>query len=67
MRGIDVTPAAEAGLNPEKLARAFGLLESWVAEGVLPGAAALVARGGKLAGEAYLGLADRATPPGAVQ
>src|ERR1035437_8901002 len=58
-RGIDVDAAAEAGLNPERLAVAFGLLEQWVEEGVLPGVAAIVARGGKIAGEAYLGLADR--------
>ncbi len=34
-------------------------LEGWIAEGVPPGAAALVARGGRIAGEAYLGLAHR--------
>jgi CubicO group peptidase (beta-lactamase class C family) len=59
-RGIDVTMAAEAGINPERLARAFGLLEHWVDTDVLPGAAALVSRGGKIAGEAYLGRSNRA-------
>lgn len=59
-RGIDVAAAADAGLNPERLAFAFGLLERWVEKDILPGAAALVARGGKIAGEAYLGRADRA-------
>src|ERR1700674_5326195 len=58
-RGIDVAAASDAGLDPERLARAFGLLEGWVDEDVLPGVAALVARGGKIAGEAYLGRADR--------
>jgi beta-lactamase class C len=59
-QGIDVAGAADAGLNPERLVRAFGLLERWVETDVLPGAAALVARGGKIAGEAYLGRANRA-------
>src|SRR5579883_1712527 len=59
-RGIDVARASEASLDPEGLRRAFGLLESWIDEGVLPGAAALVARGGRIAGEAYLGVANRA-------
>jgi beta-lactamase class C len=59
-RGIDVSGAREAGLSPDRLALAFGLLERWVEEDVLPGAAALVARGGKIAGEAYVGRANRA-------
>jgi beta-lactamase class C len=59
-QGIDLSGAADAGLNPDRLALAFRLLEGWVADGVLPGVAAVVARGGKIAGEAYLGLADRA-------
>ena len=59
-RGIFVDAARAAGLDPDRLRRAFGRLETWVEEGVLPGAAALVARGGRIAGEAYVGLAHRA-------
>jgi beta-lactamase class C len=57
---IVVDGARDAGLDPDGLRRAFGLLESWVEEGVLPGAAALISRGGRVAGEAYVGLANRA-------
>ena len=60
MRGVDVARASEASLDPAGLRRAFGLLESWIDEGVLPGAAAIVTRGGRVAGEAYLGVANRA-------
>jgi beta-lactamase class C len=56
---VDVEGAAEAGLDAEALRRAFDLLATWVEADVLPGAAALVTRGGKIAGEAYLGLAKR--------
>jgi beta-lactamase class C len=59
LRGVSIDGAREAGMNPDALRRAFSLLEGWVAEGTLPGAAALVARGGVIAGEAYLGLANR--------
>ena len=59
LRGVSVEGAAASGLNPEKLRRAFGLLEQWVDAGILPAAAALVSRGGQLAGEAYVGLANR--------
>ena len=59
-QGVMLDGARAAGADPDKLRHAFGLLETWVDEGVLPGAAALVARGGQIAGEAYLGLADRA-------
>jgi CubicO group peptidase (beta-lactamase class C family) len=60
LRGVDVTGARDAGLNPDVLSRAFGLLGAWIEQGVLPAAAALVARGGKVAGEAYRGLAKPA-------
>jgi beta-lactamase class C len=60
MRGIEVDGAAGAGFDAGTLRRAFGLLEQWVEEDVLPGAAALVARGGRIAGEAYVGTAHRA-------
>jgi beta-lactamase class C len=55
MRGITVEGAADAGLDPDALQRAFGLLAGWTEDGTLPGAAALIARGGQIAGEAYLG------------
>ena len=60
VRGIAVEGAWDAGFDPQGLRRAFGLLERWIGQDVLPGAAALVARGGTIAGEAYLGLAHRA-------
>jgi beta-lactamase class C len=50
--------ARAAGLDPDRLRRAFALAQEWIDQGVLPGAAALVTRGGVVAGEAYLGLAD---------
>jgi CubicO group peptidase (beta-lactamase class C family) len=58
-RGMSLDRAREAGLSPDALRRAFGLLEGWIEEGVLPGAAAVVTRGGLVAGEAYVGLAHR--------
>src|SRR5919198_1673803 len=60
LRGVDVDGARAAAFDPDALRRAFRLLERWVEAGVLPGAAALVARGGRIAGEAYAGLAHRA-------
>ena len=48
-----------AGMDPDALGAAFGLLEGWVEEGTLPGAAALVQRGGRIAGEAYFGSTAR--------
>ncbi|HEY8292941.1 MAG TPA: serine hydrolase domain-containing protein [Thermomicrobiales bacterium] len=59
VRGVAVGGAREAGFDPHALRRAFDLIEQWVARGVVPGAAALVARGGRIVGEAYFG--DRAT------
>jgi len=58
-RGVIVDGAREAGFDPDGLRDAFGLLETWVEQEVLPGAAALVARSGRIAGEAYVGLAHR--------
>ncbi len=60
-RGVGVDGARAVGIDPDGLRRAFGLLEDWIAAGVLPGAAAVVARGGRIAGEAYLGLTTRST------
>lgn len=63
LRGIHLDGARAAGMDPDRLARAFGLLETWVADGVLPGAAAAVTRGGRVAGQAYVGLARRPGHP----
>lgn len=60
VQGIVTEGARDAGFDPAGLRRAFGLLERWVERGVVPGAAALVARGGRIAGEAYVGFANRA-------
>lgn len=54
-QGVHVDGARDAGCNPDALRRAFGVLEEWVADGVVPGVAAVVARGGHVAGEAYVG------------
>ncbi len=59
-RGLLLDGARGAGLDPDVLRRAFGLLQEWVDDGTLPGAAALIARGGRIGAEAYLGLANRA-------
>ena len=59
MTEIRLDQAREAGFSPDKLRAAFALLEGWTGEGVLPGAGALVTRGDTVAGEAYVGLADR--------
>ena len=58
-RGVRLVEAREAGLDEDGVHRAFGLLEGWIGEGVLPGAAALIARGGRIVAEAYLGSAQR--------
>ncbi len=58
VHGAVVEGAREAGFDPHALRRAFDLIEQWVTRGVVPGAAALVARGGRIAGETYVG--DRA-------
>jgi CubicO group peptidase (beta-lactamase class C family) len=60
LQGIVTEGARDAGFDPAGLRRAFGLIERWIDQGVLPGAAALVARNGRIAGEAYLGFARRA-------
>ncbi len=61
MRGITVNDEPGAAHDPAALRRAFGLLEGWTAQGVLPGAAALVLHRGNAIGEAYLGTAQRGT------
>lgn len=59
MAEVIVDGAADASCDPDTLRRAFALLDTWVEEGVLPGAAAVVTRHGKVAGSAYAGLAHR--------
>jgi len=61
LRGMTLDGARDAGLDPDRLRHAFGLLETWTQGGVVPGAGALIARDGKVAGEAYLGSARRGT------
>ncbi|MBI3970645.1 MAG: hypothetical protein HY332_05100 [Chloroflexi bacterium] len=56
-RGVSLDGARAASFDPDGLRRAFGLLEQWVEDDVVPGAAAIVTRGGRVAGEAYVGLA----------
>lgn len=58
---LDVSGASAAGINPDALCRAFGLLAEWVGEDVIPGAAALIIRQGQLAGSCYVGVADPCT------
>ena len=58
---INLDDARDLGFDPERLKSAFLLLDGWAREGVLPGAGALVTRGGRIAGEAYLGTANRET------
>jgi beta-lactamase class C len=58
VQGIVTEGARDAGFDPAGLRRAFGLLERWVEQGILPAAAALVARGGRVVGEAYVGFAN---------
>src|SRR5687768_16247328 len=60
LSGVEVGAARAVGLDPDRLRGAFLLLDEWVRAGVLPGAAALVARHGAIGGEAYLGLAQSA-------
>jgi CubicO group peptidase (beta-lactamase class C family) len=57
--GMGLDGARAAGADPDALRRAFALLAAWIEQGVLPGAAAIVTRGGAVVGEAYLGRADR--------
>ena len=58
---VDVAGAEAAGMDADALGRAFGLLESWVSESVVPGVAALVARHGQVAGTCSVGTADPQT------
>lgn len=58
MINIDANALAAGAVNESRLRRAFGLVDDWVATGVLPAAALLVARGDNLVAEGYSGLAD---------
>jgi CubicO group peptidase (beta-lactamase class C family) len=46
------------GVSAERLQLALGLLDSWIEQGLVPGAAAVVAREGRVAGEFYGGAAE---------
>jgi CubicO group peptidase (beta-lactamase class C family) len=58
---IALDNARDLGFDPDRLKNAFLLLDGWAHEGVIPGAGALVTRGGQIAGEAYVGTANRET------
>ncbi|MAG35638.1 MAG: hypothetical protein CL878_05255 [Dehalococcoidia bacterium] len=58
---VDVAGAEAAGVDAGALRRAFGLLEGWVGDHVVPGAAALIARHGQVAGTCYAGTAEPRT------
>ncbi|MBP2017505.1 CubicO group peptidase (beta-lactamase class C family) [Symbiobacterium terraclitae] len=56
-RGLRPAGPAEAGFDPGRLERAFGLLEAEIAAGQLPGAVAVIARDGAVAAHRALGWA----------
>jgi beta-lactamase class C len=58
---ISLDGAHDAGFDPDRLRRAFALLAEWTGSGVVPGAGAIVTRSGRMAGEAYAGVADKRT------
>jgi len=58
MLDIDPVAIASSGINENQLRRATGMVADWVGEGVVPGAALLVARGDNLVAEGYWGQAD---------
>src|SRR5688500_4544271 len=53
--GIRVESAREAGFAPDALRAALALAADWVDDGVVPAVGAVVARGGRVAGELYRG------------
>ena len=59
MIGLD--NARDLGFDPDRLKNAFLLLDGWAHEGVIPGAGAIVTRGQRVAGEAYVGTANSRT------
>ena len=56
-RGLRPADPAEAGFDPERLERAFSLLEAEIAAGRLPGAVVVIARDGAVAAHRALGWA----------
>lgn len=52
------SPASSAGMSEERLSRIDAMLEEAVGEGQIPGAVALVARGGKIVYYKAFGMAD---------
>jgi CubicO group peptidase (beta-lactamase class C family) len=61
LRGIAVADEPGYEHDPATLRRAFGILEGWIADGVVPGVGALVLHHGTVIGEAYLGTMRRGT------
>jgi beta-lactamase class C len=59
-QAMNLDEARATGFDPDRLRDAFRLLATWVEAGVLPGAAAVIARGGRIAGDAYVGQAHQA-------
>ncbi len=55
-QGIRITGGH--GMDVDALRGAIGLVERWIADGVVPGAGILVQRSGERVAEAYLGVAD---------
>jgi CubicO group peptidase (beta-lactamase class C family) len=58
---ISLDGARDLGFDPDRLKNAFLLLDGWAHEGIIPGAGALVTRGQRIAGEAYVGTANTQT------
>ena len=58
MLEVDTVAVAASGINENQLRRAIGMVADWVGEGVVPGAALLVARGDHIVAEGYWGQAD---------
>src|SRR4051812_1975918 len=59
--GSDIEPAIGEGMHEVDAARlraAMGMVAAWVEEGVVPGAALMVGRGGTVIAEGYWGMAD---------
>jgi beta-lactamase class C len=61
LRGISIADEPGHEHNPAALRRAFGILERWIADAVVPGVGALVLHHGNVVGEAYLGTMRRGT------
>ena len=55
---VPATGESMPGMDEGRLRRAVAMVAGWVEEGVVPGAALMVARGGKVIAEGYWGMAD---------